>query len=83
MLTVAQSRAVSELYAILEIFLLHRNWRNADFSARWRNKSNIMADSERQLSTSYLQLMLTFALSRTVSMLYTIFANFIIKPEVT
>ena len=31
-----------------------------------------MTDSERQLPTSYLLLMLTFALSRTVSELYAI-----------
>ena len=62
---------------------LNRKWRNANFSARWPHKLNSMADSERQLPTSYLRIMLTFALSRTVSKLYTIFANVFIKPEVT
>ena len=76
MLTFALSRTVSELYAIL-VICMNRKWRNADFSARWRHKSNLMSDSERQL-----WLMLTFALSRTVSELYAIFYLFCI-PEMT
>ena len=55
---------------------LSRKWRNAIFSARWRHKLNIMADSVRQLPTSYLLIMLTFALSRTLSELYAILVIF-------
>ena len=62
---------------------LSRKWREANFFARWRHKLNSMTDSERQLPTSYLQIMLTFALSRTVSKLYTILANCLNKPEET
>ena len=60
---------------------LSRKWRNANFSARWRHKLNIMAYSERYLPTSYLRIMLTFAVLRTVSKLYTIFANFLINRK--
>jgi len=60
------------------LFSLNLNWRNADFSASWRHKSNIMAYSERQLQTSYLWLISTFALSLTVSKLNAILAFFLL-----
>ena len=37
-------------------------WRHAGFSATWRRRSKVNADSERQSPTSYLRLIITFGL---------------------
>ena len=52
---------------------------NAHFSARWRRRSNIKADSKRQYPTSYSRFIMTFGLSLTVSELLA----FVCGPEMT
>ena len=49
---------------------MDRKWHHADFSARWRRRSNIKADSERQYPTSYSRLIMTFGLSLTIFELF-------------
>ena len=50
-------------YTRLQWFCLwNRKFSNDDFSARWRHKSNKMADSKRQSPTPYFWLLLTFLL---------------------
>ena len=58
---------------------MDRKWRHADFSARWRRRSKISADSERRSPISYLRLIITFGLSLTVSELLV----FVCGPEMT
>jgi len=65
------SRAVSELLAIF----VDRRWRHIDLSARWRRGFYLMADSDSLTPTSYLRLIVTFAVSSTVSELLTIFVD--------
>ena len=84
MLTVALSSTVSELYAIL-VFLYETGSDVAPISPPGGITSQIKWQIMigRQLPTSYLWLMLTFALSRTVSELYAIMVILFVKLEVT
>ena len=46
---------------------MYRKWQHAGFSARWRRRSKVNVDSERQSPTSYELLIITIGLSLFVS----------------
>ena len=71
------SRTVSALCSMLVIFAWKRKWRNADFSAVWRCRLNLMFDSERQRPSSYKWYIVTYALARTVSVSHAILVLFV------
>jgi len=59
----AVSSTVSELLAMF----VDRKWRYIDFSTRWHRGLNLMTDFETPTPTSYLRIIVSLAVSSTVS----------------
>src|SRR5208282_2263892 len=62
--------SISYRFRVISVCLWTGNDVMPIFSARWRLRSNIKADSERQYPTSYSRLIMIFGLSLTIFELF-------------